>query len=386
LAIVAVFSGKEIMLQGTFVEIFAPLKDPRVNRTKKHLFLDIIGLSLFAVLAGAQCYTEIEDFCRHHKAWLKNYFLLPNGIPSHDTFSRVFSAINPNAFQECFFTWIKSIIELLPENVIAIDGKSIRASKRVREGLKALHIVNAWSCANGISLGQMKVDEKTNEITVIPDILKKLCIEGAIITLDAMGCQREIAEQIIEQKGDYVLRVKANQGGLQDAMETTFKHADSLKYEAMTYYTAQDETNNDHGRIESRRCIILPLMYLMKMKLKWKGLKSLVLVISERETHEGNTVEYRYYISSLDPKEPKKILQSIRNHWQVENNLHWVLDVAYREDQSRIRDENSALNMSWLRKTSLGLLKRATNIKGGIRRKQLAIWAKPEYLIDIVKI
>jgi predicted transposase YbfD/YdcC len=185
----------------------------------------------------------------------------------------VFSAINPNAFQECFFTWIKSIIELLPENVIAIDGKSIRASKRVREGLKALHIVNAWSCANGISLGQMKVDEKTNEITVIPDILKKLCIEGAIITLDAMGCQREIAEQIIEQKGDYVLRVKANQGGLQDAMETTFKHADSLKYEAMTYYTAQDETNNDHGRIESRRCIILPLMYLMKMKLKWKGLK-----------------------------------------------------------------------------------------------------------------
>ncbi|SRR5579883_1051118 len=374
------------MLQGIFVEIFGSLKDPRVNRTKKHLFLDVVGLALFAVLAGAQCYTEIEDFCRHHKTWLKDYFALPNGIPSHETFSRVFSAISPKAFQECFDTWLKSIIDLLPENVIAIDGKSIRASKRVGQGLKALHVVNTWSCANGISLGQMIVDDKTNEITVIPDVLKKLCIEGAIITIDAMGCQKEIAEQIIDQKGDYILRVKSNQSALHEAMETTFKQAESLQYQAMSYYSARDEANNDHGRIESRRCIILPFMYLMTMKLKWKGLKSLVLLISERETHEGNTVEHRYYISSLDPKQPDKILRSIRDHWQIENNLHWVLDVAYREDQSRIRDENSALNMSWLRKTSLGLLKRATNIKGSIRRKQLAIWAKPQYLIDIIKI
>lgn len=373
-------------MQGIFVEVFSSLEDPRVNRTRKHVFLEVIGLALFAVLAGAQCYTEIEDFCCHHEVWLKSYFVLPNGIPTHDTFSRIFSAINSTAFQECFFSWLKAIIELLPEKVIAIDGKSIRASRRVNPGLKALHIVSAWSCVNGISLGQIKVDDKTNEITVIPEILKKLCIDGAIITIDAMGCQKDIAEQIIEQKGDYILRVKTNQGTLHDAMETTFKQAEILQYNAMTYYTAQDETNNDHGRIESRRCIILPLMYLMKLKLKWKGLKSLVLVISERETHEGNTIEYRYYISSLDPKQPDKILHSIRAHWQIENNLHWVLDVAYREDQSRIRDENSALNMSWLRKTALGLLKRASNIKGSIRRKQLAIWAKPDYLIDIVKI
>jgi len=162
------------MLQGIFIEIFSKLKDPRVNRTKKHLFLDIIGLSLFAVLAGAQCYTEIEDFCRHHKEWLKKYFALPFGIPSHDTFSRVFSAIHSTAFQESFFLWLKEIIKIFPENVIAIDGKSIRASKRIRKGLKALHVVNAWSCANGISLGQMIVDDKTNEITAIPEILKKL--------------------------------------------------------------------------------------------------------------------------------------------------------------------------------------------------------------------
>jgi predicted transposase YbfD/YdcC len=373
------------MLQGIFVEIFSKLKDPRVERTKKHLFLDVIGLALFATLAGAQCFTEMEDFCKLHKQWLKNYFQLPCNIPSHDTFCRVFSAIDPAEFQACFFEWIKWVIEIFPENVIPIDGKSIRASRRNKNNLKALHIVSAFSCANGISLGQMIVDKKTNEITVIPELLKKLCIEGAIITLDAMGCQRSIAEQIIDQKGDYILRVKDNQGGLLDAIEATHLTAEKSNYANMIYYTAEDEVNNDHGRVESRKCIVLPLMYLTMMKIKWKGLKSLVLIISERETPTEKTIEYRYYISSLDPKDPKKIMLSIRTHWQIENNLHWLLDVAYREDQSRIRDENAALNMSWLKKTSLGLLKRATNISGSIRRKQLALWAKPENLIEIVQ-
>lgn len=374
------------MLEGVFVQIFSNLDDPRVDRTKKHLFLDIIGLALFAVLAGAQCYTEIEDFCNHHHDWLKNYFTLPFGIPSHDTFSRVFSAINPAAFQECFFLWIKEVIELYPENVIAIDGKSIRASKRTRQDLKALHIVSAWSCTNGLSLGQVKVDDKSNEITAIPVILEKLCIEGAIITIDAMGCQKEIAKQVVEQKGDYILRVKDNQHNLRTAMDDTFKAAQEKHFENMVYYTADDETNNDHGRIESRRCIVLPLMYLALMKLKWKGLKSLILIISEREVNDEKTTEYRYYISSLHPSDPKKILTSIRDHWQIENNLHWALDVSFREDQSRTRDENSVLNMSWLRKTALALLKRTKNIKESIRRKQLALWAKPQQLIEIVKI
>jgi predicted transposase YbfD/YdcC len=345
----------------------------------------VIGLALFATLAGAQCFTEMEDFCKLHAQFLKNYFQLPCGIPSHDTFCRVFSAVDSAAFQTCFAEWIKSVIEIFPENVIPIDGKSIRASRRAKTDLKALHIVSAFSCANGISLGQMIVDKKTNEITVIPELLKKLCIEGAIITLDAMGCQREIAAQIVEQKGDYILRVKENQGGLLEEINDTFKEAEKVGYKNMTHYTANDDVNNDHGRIESRRCIVLPLMYFMMLKSKWKGLQSLVLIISERETHSGKTVEYRYYISSLDPKDPKKIMSSIRTHWQIENNLHWLLDVAYREDQSRIRDENAALNMSWLKKTALGLLKRATNIKGSIRRKQLALWAKPESIIEIVQ-
>jgi len=373
------------MLQGVFVEVFSKLKDPRVERTKKHLFLDIIGLALFATLAGAQSFTEMAHFCRLHNKWLKDYFQLPCGIPSHDTFCRVFSAIEPAAFQEYFFIWIKKVIEVFPENVIPIDGKSIRASRRDKNNLRALHIVSAFSCANGISLGQMIVDKKTNEITVIPQLLKKLCIEGAIITLDAMGCQRAIAEQITDQKGDYILRVKDNQGGLLDAIETTHLTAEKTNYENMVYYTANDEVNNDHGRVESRKCIVLPLMYLMMMKIKWKGLKSLVLIISERETPTEKTIEYRYYISSLEPKDPKKIMESIRTHWQIENNLHWMLDVAYREDQSRIRDQNAALNVSWLKKTALGLLKRATNLSGSIRSKQLALWAKPENIIEIVQ-
>lgn len=374
------------MLKGIFVEIFSSLKDPRVERTKKHLLLDVIGLALFATLAGAQCFTEIEQFCKLHQTWLKNYFQLPNGIPTHDTFLRVFSAINALAFQRCFFEWITAVIKILPENVIPIDGKSIRASRRDKEGLRALHVVSAFSCANGISLGQMMVDKKTNEITAIPELLKTLCIEGGIVTLDAMGCQRDIAAQIIEQKGDYILRVKENQGGLLEAVSDTFVYAEKIAYKNMVYYTATDDVNNDHGRLEKRQCFVLPLMYLMSMNLTWKGLKTLVLIISERETPEGATIEYRYYISSLDPKDPKKILSSIRAHWQIENNLHWLLDVAYREDQSRIRDENAALNASWIKKTALGILKRASHLKGSIRSKQLAIWAKPEYLIDLVKI
>ena len=374
------------MLKGVFVQIFSNLSDPRVDRTKKHLFLDVIGLSLFAVLAGSQSYTEIEDFCCHHHEWLKKYFQLPFGVPSHDTFSRVFSAINPEDFQECFFLWVKEVISIVPENVIALDGKSIKASKRTQQNLKALHIVSAWSCANGMSLGQVKVDDKSNEIKAIPLILEKICIDGAIITIDAMGCQKEIAKKVVDLKGDYILRVKGNQKNLDDALDATFKSAEENNFNNMVYYTAEDEVNNDHGRIESRKCIVLPLMYLMMLKLKWKGLKSLVLVISERETPKVKSVEYRYYISSLDPSDPKTILQSIRKHWQIENNLHWALDVSFREDQCQTRNENSVLNMAWLRKTALALLKRAQNIKGSIRRKQLALWAKPQQLIDIVQI
>lgn len=373
------------MLSQVFIEIFSKLEDIRVERTKKHLFLDIIGLALCAVLAGAQCFTEIEDFCEIHEDFLRQYFPLPNGIPSHDTFSRVFSALVPKAFESCFLEFLNELLELFPEGVIAIDGKSIRASRRVKDNLKALHIVSAWSCNNGMSLGQVIVDGKTNEITAVPLILEKLCLSGAIVTLDAMGCQKSIAEKIIEGSGDYLLRVKGNQSGLLEAMEETFHAAAELNYKNMVFYSAKDEVNQDHGRLESRSCIVLPAMYLLKMKLPWKGLQSLICVTSERESSQENSKEFRYYISSLTPKDPERILKSIRSHWGIENHLHWALDVSYREDQSRIRDENSALNMAWLRKTALALLKRTGTLKGSIRRKQLALWGNPSKIIDLLR-
>jgi len=242
----------------------------------------------------------------------------------------------------------------------------------------SVETVSAWSCANGLSLGQIKVDDKSNEIMAVPELLKKLCIEGAIITLDAMGCQRALAEQIVNSKADYIFRVKANQGGLLEGLENTFNTAKQKNYQNIMHFTAENETNNDHGRIEQRSCIVLPMMYCAMMRKKRKGLKSLILIISERETLEEKTVELRYYISSLDPKDPKRILMAIRVHWQIENNCHWLLDVAYREDQSRIRDENATMNMAWLRKTALALLKNTEHMQGSIRRKQLALWAKPE--------
>lgn len=374
------------MQNDLFIEAFSDLEDPRVERTKKHLLLDIVGLSLFSVLAGATSWTEMEDFCRLHEEWLKQYFVLPNGIPSHDTFSRLFSALAPDAFQECFLSWMRAVVNLLPEDVVAIDGKTLRGSKQPSKGLKALHVVSAWSCKNGVSLGQIKVDKKTNEIKVIPELLEKICLEGAIVTLDAMGCQKNIADCIVKAKCDYILRVKANQSGLLGAMQNTFDQAQKSNYNNILHYAAKDETNNDHGRIETRECVVLPQMYLMQMRLSWRGLKSLVLVTSQRETNEGLSIEHRYYVSSLDPKEPEKILRSIRSHWQIENNCHWVLDMAFKEDNSRIREENAALNMAWLRKTALGLLKRATHIKASIRRKQLMLWARPEGILKTVQI
>lgn len=371
-----------LMLSTIFVESFSELEDPRVERCKKHLLLDIIGLALLAVLAGAQGWTEIADFCEHHIDWLKCYFQLPNGIPSHDTFSRVFSILDVQRFQSSFLKWVRSILHLLPEEVIAIDGKSLCASRCAQKGLKALHIVSAWSCANGISLGQLAVDQKTNEIQAIPEILETIVVSDAVVTIDAMGCQKKIAQKIIECKGDYLLRIKANQSTWLQEAEAICQRAAGHDSDNLMYYEAIDQVNNDHGRLESRRCVVLPAIYFSATTPGWEGIRSVILLISQRET----SVEHRYYLSSLPANQPERILKSIRSHWLIENHCHWTLDVVFREDQSTIRQQQSALNMAWLRKIALGLLKQATHLKGGIRRKQMAIWAKPQHLIDILKI
>jgi len=368
-----------------FVECFKDVTDPRVNRTKKHLLLDIIALSLCAVISGAQGWEEIEDFAHDHLAWFNGFLELPNGVPSHDTIGRVFSALKPKEFESACLKWFKQIKTLEPETVIAIDGKTIKASARKQKHLKGLHIVNAWSCANGISLGQLKVSDKSNEITAIPEILKQLAIKGAIVTLDAMGCQEKIVTDICKQNADYVIGLKGNQGALRELVEDSFDLADKGS-KSLTIISTHDEVDGSHGRIDERKIEVIPASELQEhIDKRWQSLNSIIRVISTRDINNVVITEKRYYISSLQADNPLLILKAIRSHWQIENNLHWVLDVTFNEDDCRIRDENAAVNFSWMRKFALGLLKRESTFKASMRRKQRKAASSTDYLAKVIK-
>lgn len=367
-----------------FVEVFGGLEDPRVDRTKKHLLLDIIAIAICSVIAGAESWEEMEDFARDQYAWLIGFLNLPNGIPSHDTISRVFGALNPAEFQKACMEWFRSIKELEPETVVALDGKTLRGSARKRTGLKGLHIVNAWSCANGMSLGQCKVDSKSNEITAIPKLLKQLALKGAIVTLDAMGCQKKITKDIHEAGAEYVIAVKKNQGRLCEAIEDTFSLNEKGKGSLGVY--AHEEVDAGHGRVETRKVETVSASELGEyLPSGWFNLNTLIRVTSKREVKSlEQSVEQRFYISSLSASDPEKILQSIRSHWQVENCLHWSLDVTFSEDSCRIHDDNTAQNYSWMRKFALGLLKNEKSFKASIRRKQRKVLSSSDYLGTVI--
>lgn len=360
-------------MNAVFRDCFGQIEDPRINRTKKHLLIDIIALTLFAIMSGAQTFDEIEEFGLVHEKWLKKYFKLFNGIPSHDTINRVLSLLDPQILQKSFLDWIGKIKGYVNENVIAIDGKTIKASHQNSKGLRALHVLTAYSCANGLSLGQMKVDGKTNEITVIPELLEQLALEGSIVTLDAMGCQKNIADAIVEKKADYILAVKGNHKELFEPIVDEFK----LSKETEVY---QDEINNEHGRIEERVFETLPINVISNQLdiSEWANVQSIVKVTYIN--HSNNTKENRYFISTIDYKEAERIGRSVRSHWNIENNLHWVLDVIFGEDDSRIRNERAALNFSWFRKMALSLLaKDGTKLSN--RRKMIRNCGNPENII-----
>lgn len=369
-----------------FIECFRDIKDPRIDRTKLHNFLDIIALGILGVMAGAQGFEEIEDFGKAHKEWLKQYLGLENGIPSHDTISRVYQALNPQVFQKAFLNWITKIKRLIPETVVPIDGKTLRGSHQRSKGIKGLHVVSAWSCANGLSLGQLKVDGKTNEITAIPELIKQLMLEGSIVTIDAMGCQKDIAKLIREQKADYVFGLKGNQGNLEESIRDCFKLNDGL----FPLHTAQDEISCDHGRLEERQIQVLEgkvLEGLVDLS-QWDSLNSIIKmtytseVLNKGAKSEKKITEELFYISSLSATDPAKILRAIRLHWGIES-MHWSLDVTFKEDSCRVREETTALNLSWIRKMSLSFLKAETSLKISIRRKQLKLWSSPNYFLKV---
>ena len=370
------------MNHSIFIECFGDMKDERVERTKKHLLLDIIALVLFAIMAGATTFDEIELFGEVHIDWLKQYLQLPNGIPSHDTIRRVLGFLDHKMLIDNFMTWIGKIKNLFKETVVPIDGKTMRGSHRKSKGLKALHVLSAYSCANGLSLGQLKVDGKTNEITQIPELLKQIAIAGAIVTIDAMGCQKDVAAAIVEQEADYILTVKDNQGNMHEAIEDVFQLSENKQFNKdMDINTFEEEIECEHGRLVTREIKTLPAdMIAHAVPLQeWAQLHTIVQVTSTDHKTETLTIEKRYYITSLDNKESQRISNGIRAHWSIENKLHWSLDVTFKEDDSRIRDDNTALNFAWFRKMALSFLKPITigKKKRSIKQKMIMNHARP---------
>lgn len=374
-----------------FVECFGHLEDKRIERTKAHFLLDIIALVLFAVMSGAQTFEEIEQFGELHIDWLSQYLLLPNGVPSHDTISRVLGFLDHQQLIQGFINWITKIKGLVNENLVAIDGKTMKGSHAKGKGIKALHVLSAYSCANGLSLGQLKVDGKTNEITVIPDLIKQLAIEGAIVTIDAMGCQKEIAQAIIEQKADYLLAVKENQKDIYETITDVFGLAAKKSYaDKMPLQKYVDEIEGSHGKIEQRFITTLPLSSVAHAinSQDWPGLKSVAMIERVAEYKTGEiTSEKRYFISSLEHNNPKRIGASARLHWSIENKVHWTLDVVFKEDDCRIRDDTAALNFAWFRKMALSFLQPVEPFGkkvNSMKKKMLRNWAKPEGIMDYI--
>lgn len=362
-----------------FVHAFSNLPDPRIDRNKLHNLIDIIVISIIAVTCKAEGWEDIEDFAMERVEWLKTFLELPNGVPTHDTFRRVLSKINKQIFQECVINLFNTIHCELEHSQIAIDGKSLRRSFDTATEQSALHLVQAFATDVNLVLAQLKVDKKENEIVVIPDILRMLSMEGATVTIDAMGCQKKIAKIIVqEKKSDYILALKKNQKTLHNETKALFRLAESNNYNGFAHDQVE-LTDGGHGRVETRRCTCLDATpWLDALPEGWVGLRTLVRVESTREIGDKKQVETRYYISSL-PCDASRIGALIRGHWAIENSLHWVLDVTFREDESRIRKDNGPEVFAMMRRLALGLIKHNKPEKMSLKKAQFKALMNPQF-------
>ena len=370
---------------GPLGESFLHIDDPRADRGKRHNLLGIISLTICAVICGAEGWADVELFGKSKYDWLRRFLDLPNGIPSHDTLGRVFSRIDSKQFQRCFTDWVKRVSEQTQGQVIAIDGKTLRRSGDRGAGKSAIHMVSAWAQANSVVLGQTKVSERSNEITAIPELLKILEVSGCIVTIDAMGCQKEIAGTIIENGADYVLSVKKNQPQLHQDVSDTFAYVREDGLEG-TPHDFHETVEKGHGRIERRRCWVVSepkyVDYINEGGL-WKSLTSIGMVESERIVDGETSVETRLYISSLTG-DARRLLAAARGHWAVENSLHWVLDVSFREDECRVRVGNAAENLAVVRHMALNLLKQDNTLKASIKGKRKKAGWDDDYLLAVI--
>lgn len=371
----------------SLAEHFGTLEDPRVGYLVEHKLLDILMVAICAVICGAETWKDMELFGNERLEWLRQFMDLENGIPSHDTFGRVFARLAPGEFQGCFMGWVKAVFQVTKGQVVAVDGKSARRSHDLTHGKEAIHVVSAWATENHLVLGQQTVQAKSNEITAIPELLRLLDINGCIITIDAMGCQTEIAEQIIAQKADYVLAVKDNQPHLHEDIELFFRLAQQNDFQKVdSHYERM--VNKNHGRIEIRECWTITgqdsLQFLRDYD-RWRGLRTIAKVTSHRQVNGHTSTETRFYITSL-PNDAARILKAVRSHWGVENSLHWVLDMAMGEDASRIRKDHAPVNMALLRRLAVTLLRQEKTLKRGVQGKQLKAAMNPGYLFKVLSV
>lgn len=375
--------SQHIESSALLLEHFKTLEDPRAEHLLEHQLLDIIGLTICAVICGADSWVDIENYGKAKQAWLSSFLDLSHGIPSHDTIARLFAALDPTVLQECFLSWVKAVVQLSDGEIIAIDGKTLRHSYDTGRNKGAIHMVSAWASQNRLVLGQVKVDEKSNEITAIPQLLDVLDLEGCIITIDAMGAQKTIARQIIEGGGDYVLSLKGNQGNLHQDVQQLFEWVRQIEFKDIPHEFHQT-LDGGHGRIEIRRHWLLgEVEHLMDAHL-WTGLKQVGLVEAERRLPgQAPTLEQRYYLVSFKGN-VERFAQSVRSHWGIENQLHWVLDVAFDEDASRIRKDHAPENLALIRHIALNLLRQDTSAKVGIKAKRLKAGWDDDYLAHIL--
>ena len=363
-------------------EHFGRLNDPREEELVEHKLLDMIVIAVCAVICGADTWVEVETFGKARQAWLEGFLDLPHGIASHDTFGRLFARLSGHQFQKCFASWIQAVFTVTSGQVIAIDGKTLRRSYDRGCNKAAIHMVSAWANANRLVLGQVKTEAKSNEITAIPELLKLLEVKGSIVTIDAMGCQKAIAADIIDRGGDYVLALKGNQGRLSEQVKQFFTQAQANQFAGIAY--AYHETlDGGHGRVEVRRYWTVTVPPEITEADKWKGLQTIGMVESERHIEGKVTRETRYYISSLD-SDAERFGRAVRGHWGIENTLHWSLDVTFNEDSCRIRQGQAAENFAVLRHLALNLLQQDKTTRLGIKAKRFKAALDPQYLAKLL--